>query len=288
MKAFYFSPTGTTRKVVKAFAKGFGGGLAETDITLPANRKDPSELFLVRTGGPAPEPLDDPSSIFAQLTVFAGPVYGGRSFKLLTSAIAKLEGNGRPAVCLSVYGGRHYDMAIADLYEAAVKAGFQVIACGAFIGEHSFSKKIQTGRPNAGDLAKAKEFGAQVRAKLEAALAAGAPLPAMAADEVPKRPVDLDAIGMHRERLGRLTPNRPAPAEHCLHCGACAEVCPLGLINVNDSNDIKPGCLKCNTCVKTCPVGAMQFTQEDFLEVARNCEETFGREEREPEVWFAR
>ena len=24
-----------------------------------------------------------------------------------------------------------------------------------------------------------------------------------------------------------------------------------------------------------------------FLEVARNCEETFGKETREPEVWFA-
>ena len=109
----------------------------------------------------------------------------------------------------------------------------------------------------------------------------------MKAEEIPQRDVDLDAIGMHRERLGRLTPNRPAPLPHCLHCGACAMVCPLGLINVNDSDDIKPGCLKCNTCVKTCPVGAMQFAQEDFIAVAKNCEETFGKETREPEVWFA-
>ena len=288
MNALYFSPTGNTRKVVRAFAKGFGGGLMENDITLPEARRNQTNPFLVRTGGPAPEPLDDPSSTFSRLTVLAGPVYGGRSFKMLTNAIAKMDGNGCPAVLICTYGGRHYDMALADLYEAAVKAGFTVVACGAFVGEHSFSKKIQTGRPNAGDLAKAKEFGAQVRAKLEAALAAGAPLPAMAADEVPKRPVDLDAIGMHRERLGRLTPNRPAPLPHCLHCGACAMVCPLGLINVNDSDDIKPGCLKCNTCVKTCPVGAMQFTQEDFIAVAKNCEETFGKEAREPEVWFAR
>ena len=76
-------------------------------------------------------------------------------------------------------------------------------------------------------------------------------------------------------------------AKERLRCGACASVCPLGLINVDDSDDINPGCLKCNTCVKTCPIGSMQFRQEDFLEVARNCEETFGKETREPEVWFA-
>ena len=282
MNALYFSPTGNTRKVVKAFAKGYGGGLTETDITLPEARKDQVNPFLVRTGGAMPEPLDDPSSTFSRLTVLAGPVYGGRSFKMLTNAIAKVDGNGRPAVLICTYGGRHYDMALADLYEAAVKAGFTVVACGAFVGEHSFSKKIQTGRPDGDDLQKAQEFGAELRRRL----AAGTMMP-MKAEEIPQRDVDLDAIGMHRERLGRLTPNRPAPLPHCLHCGACAMVCPLGLINVNDSDDIKPGCLKCNTCVKTCPVGAMQFAQEDFIAVAKNCEETFGKETREPEVWFA-
>ncbi|MCR4725068.1 MAG: hypothetical protein K5772_06510, partial [Clostridia bacterium] len=88
MNAYYFSPTGNTRKVVKAFAKGFGGGLTETDITLPEARKNQANPFLVRTGGAAPEPLDDPGSTFSRLTVLAGPVYGGRCFKMLTNAIA--------------------------------------------------------------------------------------------------------------------------------------------------------------------------------------------------------
>lgn len=285
MNALYFSPTGTTRRVVKAFAKGFGGTLIENDITLPESRKNVVKADPVRTGGLAPDPeapAIDASPVLSRLAVFAGPVYGGRSFKLLTSTIAKLNGEGRPAVILCTYGGRHYDMALADLYDAATKAGFEVVACGAFIGEHSFSRKIQTGRPNADDLALAESFGKSVREKLSAGT-----LRPMTPEQIPQCPVDLDAIGMHRERLGRLTPNRPAPDERCLRCGACASVCPLGLINVDDSDDINPGCLKCNTCVKTCPIGSMQFRQEDFLEVARNCEETFGKETREPEVWFA-
>ena len=256
MITLYFSPTGTTRRVVKAFAKGFGGTLIENDITLPESRKNVVKAGPVRTGGLAPDPdapAIDASPVLSRLAVFAGPVYGGRSFKLLTSTIAKLNGEGRPAVIFCTYGGRHYDMALADLYEAATKAGFEVVACGAFIGEHSFSRKIQTGRPNADDLALAESFGKRVREKLSAGT-----LRPMTPEQIPQRPVDLDAIGMHRERLGRLTPNRPAPDERCLRCGACASVCPLGLINVDDSDDINPGCLKCNTCVKTCPIGSMQ------------------------------
>ena len=263
LASLYFSPTGTTRKVVKAFAEGFGGTYTENDITLPAGRSK-----ALKDGG-------------ADLFVFAGPVYGGRSFKLLTGTIRKLEGGGRPAVILVTYGGRHYDMALADLYSAVAEAGFCVTACGAFIGEHSFSRKIQTGRPDSEDLTKAREFGFRIKEKMETD-----GLRSMSLEDIPQRPVDLDAIGMHRERLGRLSPNRPAPDERCLRCGACAVVCPLGLIDIDDSRNIRPGCLKCNTCVKTCPVGSMQFRQEDFREVARNCEETFGREERQPQIWF--
>ena len=269
LNSLYFSPTGTTRRVVKAFAEGSGCAITENDITLPAGR------------------VSAPADGGANLFVFAGPVYGGRSFKLLTSAVRKLRGAGRPAVCIATYGGRHYDMALADLYRAATDAGFSVIACGAFIGEHSFSRKIQTGRPNEEDLAFARDFGRQIRENLEAARVTGSEISAMEAEDIPQRPVDVDAIGMHRDRLSHLTPNKPSPDERCLRCGGCAMVCPLGLIDVNDSRNIKPGCLKCNTCVKTCPVGSMRFRQDGFREVAENCEETFGREDRQPEVWFA-
>lgn len=290
LESLYFSPTGNTRKVVKAFEAGFGGIWAEADITRPENRPVPAEKAApVRTGGPAApsEDGEDMPQALPALTLFAGPVYGGRSFKLFTSAIAKREGKGQAAVLLCTYGGRHYDMALADLYEAAANAGFAVVACGAFIGEHSFSKQIQTGRPDGDDLALAQDFGRKVRDLLSDAAACGKPLPVMAREDVPQRPVDVAAIGMHRDRLGHLDPNRPAPDERCLHCGACAAVCPLGLIDVNDSDSIRPGCLKCNACVKTCPVGSMQFRQKAFREVAQNCEETFGREDRQPQVWFA-
>ena len=269
--SLFFSPTGATRKIVRAFSAGYGGPRTENDITLPVIREQ-----LLKTGGP-----DD-------FFLFAGPVYGGRSFKLLTSTIKEISGGGMPAGILVSYGGRHYDMALADLYVAVSAAGFRVIACGAFVGEHSFSSAIQTGRPDENDLQFARDFGHQVRERLEAARAAGGSLPILALEEIPQRPVDLNGIGMHRERLGRMSPNRPFPEETCIRCGTCAAVCPLGLIDPDDPGRIEERCIKCNACVKACPVGAMRFPQEDFKEVARNCEETFGREERSPQIWFAK
>ena len=269
LTSLYFSPTGATRKLVNAFAQGFGEAHTENDMTLPAQRQTP--------------PVDGGEGLF----VFAGPVYGGRSFKLLTNAIRSLQGGGRPAVCIASYGGRHYDMALADLFEAADTAGFCVIACGAFVAEHSYSKKIQSGRPDAKDLALAQSFGQQSRQLLKSFAAHGENPKGFCKETVPQRAIDLDAIGMHRERLGRMTPNRPAPNESCLHCGVCATVCPLGLIDPADSAAIEERCIKCNACVKACPVGAMRFSQEDFLTVVQDCEKSFGKRKCAPQLWLA-
>ena len=264
LTSLLYSPTGATRKVVRAFAEGFGGTYTENDITLPKDREKPL--------------ADSGEGLF----VLAGPVYGGRCFKMLTGAAAKLSGQGRPVVLIVTYGGRHYDRALADLYEAASEAGFQTVSCGAFIGEHSFSAKIQTGRPKEDDLQRAREYGAEVRRRLEEGS-----LTPMAAEAIPQREVDVAAIGSHRKHLSSLTPNRPIPTDACRHCGTCAAACPLGLIDPADSNKIEERCIKCNACVKACPAGAMQFPQEGFKATAENCEQTFGTRPCSPEVWFA-
>ena len=260
--AVYFSPTHTSQKVVKAFCEGAGLPSVEYDLTLPEGRE--KEISVA----------DD------SLLVLCAPVYGGHTVQAFLKKVKTIRGAGQKAVLISVYGNRHYDLAIRDLYHAARSCGFCPVAWGRFIGEHSFNSRIRTGRPDANDLEKAREFGRIAAAGADRAAE-------LTEDEVPGREVDMAMIGMHGVRLRRMDPNHPIPSENCIACGTCAAVCPMGLIDALDSSAVKEGCLKCNACVKTCPVGSMQFRQEAFREVAQNCEETFGKEERRPQIWFA-
>lgn len=65
-----------------------------------------------------------------------------------------------------MYGNREYEDALLELNNIVVEAGFQPVAGGAFIDEHSFendSTPIAKGRPDIKDLQKATEFGRTIR-----------------------------------------------------------------------------------------------------------------------------
>ncbi|MBQ1447324.1 MAG: 4Fe-4S binding protein [Solobacterium sp.] len=259
----YFSPAHTCRNTAQAFSRGTGMPSLEYDLTLPAGRgKD----------------IDIPEDA---LVVLCAPVYGGHTVQLFMKELPNIHGRGNPTVIISVYGNRHYDRALQDLYDGALSCGLRPFAWGTFIGEHSFTSRIQTGRPDERDLAEAEAFGA-----LAAQYADTAEM--LDALDVPGRDVDYGMIGMHGQRLGHLTPNRPVPTKDCVQCGICASVCPLGLINPRNSDDIKESCMKCGACVKLCPYGAMQFPQEDFRIVQEDCIAEFGSDVHVPEYFINR
>ena len=93
----YFSPTGTTKRTLRAVAEGFGcSELSETDWGDPKSR-----AAILKTG---PDEL-----------VIAGmPVYYGRIPSLFHEGLP-LHGEGTPFVPVAVYGNRHYDDAVLEL-----------------------------------------------------------------------------------------------------------------------------------------------------------------------------
>lgn len=259
--AVFFSPSHTSRKITRAFLRGTGLPAEEYDLTLPAARGNLISL-----------PAD-------ALVVLCAPVYGGHTVRLFMDELTRVHGQGNQAVIISVYGNRHYDRALQDLYAGAVSCGLKPFAWGTFLGEHSFTSEILTGRPDADDLALAEQFGRQAAAGISSAVM-------LKAEDIPGRDVDYAMIGMHGQRLGHLTPNRPFPSENCTHCGICAAVCPLGLINPHDSNDIREECMKCGACVKLCPEHAMRFPQEDFRIVQQDCISEFGSDVNHPQFFI--
>ena len=119
----YFSPTHTSAKIAYAIAEGMGAtSMSESDVTC--------------------ESLDMEEYIDDELTIIAAPVYGGRvaetameRFRMFRSA------HHAPVVPVVLYGNRDYEDALKELCDLVSEQGFVPVAAGAFIGEHSFSRK---------------------------------------------------------------------------------------------------------------------------------------------------
>jgi len=152
IKLIYFSPTGTTEKVLAAIAEGIQvDTVKQLDLTPPEAGIRPF------------------AEMHAELAVIGAPVYGGRIPKDAKYRLQRINANNTPAVIVVMYGNREFEDALLELYNIVVEAGFKPVAGGAFIGEHSFendSTPISKGRPDIKDLQKATEFGRTIRKKL--------------------------------------------------------------------------------------------------------------------------
>jgi len=243
-KLIYFSPTGTTKKILLAVAAGAGIDLAgHINLTLPGAKS------------PTPEKLND------DLAIIGCPVYGGRVPAEAVSRLRPIKGNGSPAVIVVVYGNRAYEDALVELWDLAVHAGFNVIAAGAFMGEHSYSTQdtpIAAGRPDLHDLVKAEEFGRLVHDKIRRM---------RSTRDMPLLRLPGNYPYKERSTLSNIAP--VTQERECTKCETCASVCPVAAITVKESviTD-QVMCIRCCACVKSCPAGARQMEDARIRKVA--------------------
>lgn len=220
----YFSPTGTTKRTLRAVAEGFGcPEVIGHDWSDPDVRARPLEC------GPD------------ELIVVGMPVYYGRVPSLFHGGLP-LHGQGTPFAAVAVYGNRHYDDALLELKTLGEGAGCAAVGAAAFVAQHCLNPDMGRGRPDAADLAAMSRFGEALRAKVEGL---ARPLPALA----------VPGATPYREY-------KPAPfapvlldAEKCVRCGLCARTCPVRIIDPETFAVAEPErCLFCFGCVRGCPV----------------------------------
>lgn len=259
----YFSATGTTEKVVKciaeAAARELGGEALFHDVTSPEVRE-----------GVIMFSSDD-------LVIFGTPVYIGRVPNLIKPWLETVKGNGALGVPVVVYGNRAYDDALLELYDMMTANGFSCTAAAAFVGEHSFSRKLGAGRPDAADLQAAESFGArvaQLRAPLSAALPGRRPPQFYKALDDDGTPFDIRKAKPHTDTA------------LCNNCGLCASLCPMGSISVTDPTIVEGICIKCGACVKRCPTGAKSFNDTEYLRHLAILERNFTSSRNEPELFL--
>ena len=233
IQLIYFSPTGTTQKILRSVAVGTGSeNITETDLTLPNAREcklNPSD---------------------ADLFLFGVPVYEEHTPPVIRPILKELIGHGQNAVIVAVYGNVGYGLVLQELEQLLTSNRFNVIAGAAFIGEHSYSHndlQIANGRPDEIDLQIAKEFGKQITQKLQN----GNPQKRTFPGKLPL--------------MSRVLPEGSASSfAHlpildqaiCSHCGLCAKKCPVNAIDHSTMEVDVSKCLRCFACVRACPQNA--------------------------------
>lgn len=260
--AVYFSGTGTTRRTVERIVGDIAARLGllvqSVDFSRPALRQETLRFS------------------DTDLVVFGTPVYAGRVPNVLLPFLQeRVVGGGALAVPVVLFGNRNYDDALMELRNILIADGLHPIAAGAFVGEHSFSRVLGQGRPNAEDTAQMDGFAART-AELAAKLEAAPQNPVAVGGQEPIRPYYTP-----RDRAGNpiniLKVKPKTDLSRCGGCGLCAELCPMGSIDPADVSQVKDICIKCCACVKGCPTGAKFFDDAGYLYHRHELEAEYAR-----------
>lgn len=260
-RLIYFSPTGTTIKVMEGIAQGIGVvDVEHLDLTPP----DAAVQRQAETGD--------------GLAIIGAPVYAGRLPAEAVARLQRLKANGTPAVIVVVYGNRAYEDALMELRDLALEAGFKPLAAGAFIGEHSYSTAatpIAVGRPDTEDLREARKFGSMIGEKMGRLEAFG---------DIPLLQVPGNFPYRESGLFSSISPVTQEAA--CVKCKRCFPFCPTGAITAHGTVVTDPSiCIRCCACVKSCSAGARVMDDPIIRQVAEqlslNC-----RKRKEPEMYL--
>lgn len=228
----YFSATGTTGKLVKAFAKGLDCDVTFCDITKPQSRLEAV-------------------SIEHDMVVIAVPIYGERIPSFIYDYLKLIDGRKRPLVGISVYGNMGYGISLEQFEAYSRENNFFLIGAGMFIGEHTYANKdipVAYARPDEADLLQAMGFGRKIREKFDAGNLNTITVPKSG---MPKFITKFPDSGT------RFLIKQPAIDEKlCNYCKACAIKCPVGAIDYKTLHIDEKKCVRCYACVKGCPKAA--------------------------------
>jgi ferredoxin len=245
LKLIYFSPTGTTKKVLEAIAKGIDvENFEHINLTLPETTQ-----YAIST-------LSD------ELAILGAPVYGGRLPVDAIKRFKQIKAGKTLAILIVLYGNREFEDALLEFRHLATELGFNPFVAGAFIGEHSFASKdipIANGRPDSLDVQKAIGFGERIKNRINSLQSPGTQIDL----EIPGR-FPYEASGAKSMAVSPVTKE-----DTCTICGTCASSCPTSAISIKGSVTTKIElCIRCCACIKNCPTGARVMEDRMWKNIA--------------------
>ena len=245
----FFSPSGTTKKVLNQIASNFDEDYEICDL-----------LY-----------FDDVKEFSSDDIVIVGmPVFAGRIPKRAAMRLSKITGDNTKAIAVVNYGNAHVTDALLELVDILTENNFNVIAAASTISHHSIFDGVAIGRPDEDDIEKINEFALSVKEKIENAGSLESEIPG-------NRPyVDYKTLPFVVS----------CDESKCVFCLECVGVCPEKAIPDDDPADVDLDlCSRCTSCINICPEDARGFVGEAF-EAKKPAFESANSERKEPEFYL--
>lgn len=234
----YFSPSGSTEKIVNEVAKSFN-----------MNRENYDLLS-----------FDDEKTFDDELVIIGVPVFNGRIPKTAQKRLSKMKGTDTKTIVILNYGNMEYVDALLELTELLKENGFNIIGIATTVSENSLFSQIAHGRPDENDLKKISEFSKNVYEKIENGdeneIFVGGYKP-FVEHEIPQFNVECD------DSL-------------CVECLDCAYTCPEDAIDESTPTMTSiDDCSRCSTCINICSEGARSFGGAEYELEKQNATENY-------------
>lgn len=233
VKVIYFSPTGTTKKIIKNVIKGIESKEVDCVDLTEDNRISKIENI-------------DTSKV--DLIILGAPVYGGFLYKEFRNYIKNIDFNNKAVAIVLLYGNATIMFSKREIISIVKKNNGNVVGYGEFIGEHSFSTEelpVAINRPNAEDINMAISFGEAIRDELKNNIEKNKNLSLF--DRFIGKVADIKPVHTGR----RIFTIPKTDYELCDNCGVCIKKCPKACIDNHIITD-KNACIVCMACIKSC------------------------------------
>jgi flavodoxin/ferredoxin len=257
----YFSQTGNTEKVAYTISGRFQAeGLEQTTLNMDDARDFPEAYET------------------ADILGLGFPTFFGYPPPNVMRFIEGLDGKGKSVFVFTTYGGCTAGDSLYDAARALAGRGYRILGGLKVEGADNYppgiSLKINEGRPDDNDLAKAEEFAARLVEAHKNNLSLD-PEALKSPNEFfvmhrnsPRRKT---VAAMRKKVEGRIIFNK----QQCIFCEACKKSCPSKSII---SGDVYPEfnwkCIdgiRCYECVRVCPGKALLYEQNISDEDYKKC-----------------
>ena len=272
IQSLYFSPTGTTRKILSTIETNTDLKPAKPiDITPPKQRN----TFNGKVEG--------------DILLVGAPVYHGSPPWPMLEPLNKLKGEGRWAVPVAVYGNRTPETCVEELAKILKDRGFKILAAASFIAEHSIiasNYRIAPGRPDEADMKIIEAFGRQIKEK------ASNPTEIHLSEKLynifTKEHVDTFPQDYHLRALDSLKRllKREIAEDGCTMCRGCERVCPTDALDIESRKIDEDLCVWCYACARSCPEGVISFRWIDETPAHFEAVDKIFGSRKEPKIYL--